>query len=65
MEELVPQLQTPAQREQALMLSYEIIAANQINQAEAAVYQKLLALLNLPPETVRRLEAAVQDTLPS
>ncbi|MGF1525038.1 MAG: urea ABC transporter ATP-binding protein UrtD [Leptolyngbyaceae cyanobacterium] len=61
LEELVPRLDTTAQREQALMLSYEIIAANQINQAEATVYQTLLTLLNLPPETVSRLEAAVRD----
>lgn len=61
LEELVPQLVSPAQREQALMLSYEVINANRINEAEAIVYQKLLTLLNLPPETVSRLEAAVRD----
>ena len=58
LEELVPQLQSPAQREQALMLSYEVIGANQINPAEASTYHKLLTLLELPPETVSRLEAA-------
>ncbi|MBT9314769.1 urea ABC transporter ATP-binding protein UrtD [Leptothoe spongobia] len=58
LEELVPQLQTPAQREQALMLSYEVIGANQINQAEASAYHKLVTLLDLPAETVSRLESA-------
>lgn len=58
LEELVPQLQTSAQREQALMLSYEVIGANQINTAEASAYDKLLTLLALPSETVSRLEAA-------
>ncbi|NEQ52217.1 MAG: urea ABC transporter ATP-binding protein UrtD [Leptolyngbya sp. SIO3F4] len=58
LEELVPQLKTPAQREQALVLSYEVIGANQINQAEASAYHKLLTLLDLPSETVSRLESA-------
>lgn len=65
LEELVPQLASQAQREQALMLSYEVIRANQINEAEAAAYRKLVALLDLPLDTVRRLEAAVEDDLQS
>ena len=63
LEELVPQLTTDAQREDALMLSYEVISSNTINQTEAVVYQKLLNLLNLPPETVQRLEAAALEEL--
>ncbi len=63
LEELVPQLQTASQREQALMLSYEIICVNQINQAEVTAYQKLLQLLNLPIDTVHRLEALALDDL--
>ncbi|MGB3309136.1 MAG: urea ABC transporter ATP-binding protein UrtD [Nodosilinea sp.] len=63
LEDLVPQLTTQAQREEALMLSYEVISSNQINQSEAVVYQKLLALLGLPPETVSRLEAAALEEL--
>ena len=59
LEELVPQLETDSQREQALILSYEVIAANDVNQAEAVVYQKLLQLLALPEDTVARLEASV------
>ena len=58
LEDLVPQLQSPAQRDQALMLSYEVIGANKINPAEASAYHKLLTLLALSPETVSRLEAA-------
>jgi len=60
----VPQLTSDAQREQALMLSYEVISSNQINETEAEVYQKLVSLLNLPPETVSRLEAAALENLP-
>jgi uncharacterized protein YdbL (DUF1318 family) len=44
-------------------LSYEIICVNQINQAEATAYQKLLQLLNLPTDTVQRLEALALDNL--
>jgi urea transport system ATP-binding protein len=62
-EDLVPQLTTEAQKEEALMLSYEVISSNQINSQEAAVYQKLLNLLALPPETVSRLEAAALQNL--
>lgn len=65
LEELVPRLTTDAQREQALMLSYEVISSNQINPIEAAAYQKLLALLDLPPDTVSRLEAAALEDLRS
>ena len=63
LDELVPKLTTPDQREQALMLSYEVISSNQINQSEAAVYQRLLDLLDLPPETVSRLEAVALEQL--
>jgi urea transport system ATP-binding protein len=63
LEDLVPQLTTEAQKEEALMLSYEVISSNQINSQEAAVYQKLLNLLALPPETVSRLEAAALQNL--
>lgn len=62
LEELVPQLTSDTQREQALMLSYEVICANQINKAEAVAYQKLITLLNLSPEIVNRLEAATLET---
>jgi urea transport system ATP-binding protein len=61
LEDLVPRLTSEAQREQALMLSYAVISSNQINDTEAAVYQKLVSLLNLPPATVSRLEAAALE----
>lgn len=57
--ELVPQLKTETQREQALMLSYEVVRVNEVNTAEASAYQNLVRLLDLAPETVSRLEAAV------
>ena len=63
LEDLVPQLPTEAQREEALMLSYEVISSNQINSEEAVVYQKLVDLLGLPAETVSRLEAAALQNL--
>lgn len=58
LDELVPQLTTDPQKEEALMLSYDVIAANEVNAAEASTYRQLLSLLDLPPETVSRLEAA-------
>ena len=61
--ELVPRLTSDAQREQALMLSYQVISSNQINESEAIVYQTLVSLLNLPPATVRRLEAVALEDL--
>ena len=63
LEELVPQLQTDSQREQALMLSYEVISVNRIQQTEAIAYQKLLQLLNLPTATVDRLQALALENL--
>jgi urea transport system ATP-binding protein len=45
------------------MLSYEVICVNRINQSEAIVYQKLLQLLDLPTETVGRLQALALDNL--
>jgi urea transport system ATP-binding protein len=63
LEDLVPQLSTEAQKEEALMLSYEVISSNQINAEETVVYQKLVDLLGLPAETVSRLEAAALQNL--
>lgn len=59
LEESVPLLSNPAEKELVLKLSYEIIRFNQINAAEAAAYQKLLSLLHLPPDTVQRIESEV------
>lgn len=63
LDELVPQLRTQQQRELALKLSYEVISSNTINETEAGVYQHLKALLNLPPETVARLESEALASL--
>lgn len=65
--DLVPQLETVAEREIVLKLSYEIISSSArtasedlINKEEAIAYVNLIKLLELPAETVKRLEAEVQ-----
>ena len=60
LEELVPLLQDPEQRETALKLSYEVICSNTINSTEAKVYQQLVELVALPPEVVQRVEQDVK-----
>lgn len=72
LEELAPKLQTPAEKEFALRLSYEVIRASArtpqedlINQDESRAYQKLIELLQLPPEVVTRIEAEAQGELQS
>ena len=57
LEDLVPQLTTPAEREQALKLSYSVIGVHNINAQEAQLYQRLQVLLGLLPDVVQRLEA--------
>jgi len=59
LEDLVPLLKTPEDRELALKLSYEVICTNQINAQEAREYQYLLQLLQLPPEVVNRAEQTI------
>lgn len=66
LEELTPKLQTPEEKELVLQLGYEVICSsartpeeNNINEEEAAAYQKLVDLLGLPSETVQRVEAEV------
>jgi len=60
LEELVPLLKDPEQRETALKLSYEVISSNTINATEAKVYQQLVELVALPPEVVQRVEQDVK-----
>ena len=62
-ENLVAELDIP-EREQVLKLSYEVIASSArtpdeatINEEEAAAYTRLVELLGLPEDVVRRLEA--------
>lgn len=68
LEALVSQLETEEDRELALKLSYMAIQANHsgeppINQAEKATYRRLVELLALPPETVRKIEWAADNDL--
>jgi hypothetical protein len=67
LEESVPQLQSQEEREFVLRLGYEVISSSarspeesKINPEEASAYQRLIELLDLPPETVKRLEAEAQ-----
>ncbi|MBF2034378.1 MAG: TerB family tellurite resistance protein [Leptolyngbyaceae cyanobacterium T60_A2020_046] len=64
LEETVPQLNTLEEREMVLRLGYEVISSSArtedealINNEEADAYSRLVALLNLPPDVVARVEA--------
>lgn len=66
LEELIPKLETNEQRELVLTLGYEVIACSSrtpeepnINEEEAAAYQKLVGMLNLPADRVKQIEAEV------
>lgn len=70
LEELVPKLSTPAEKEFVLRLGYEVISSSArtpdealINQDEQAIYQRLVDLLDLPAATVERIEQAAQAAL--
>lgn len=61
---LIPQLSTQAEKELVLKLGYQVISCSartpnepKVNVDEATAYQRLVELLNLPEETVQRLEA--------
>lgn len=63
LEELIPKLQSSAERELVLRLGYEVIQSSArtpeedlINQEEAEAYQKLVSLLGFAPETVERIQ---------
>jgi hypothetical protein len=63
LEELVPQLSSPAEKELVLKLGYQVISASartpeeaQINQEEAQAYRKLIGLLDLPDNRVAEIE---------
>ncbi len=69
LDRLIPKLETQEERELVLLLGYEVIASSsrtpdepKINPEEAAAYQKLVELLNLPPEVVKNIEAEVAAT---
>lgn len=62
--ELIPKLESSAEKELVLQLGYDVILSSsrtpteeKINEEEAAAYQRLVQLLNLPPEVVARVEA--------
>lgn len=64
LEELIHQLETQEEKELVLQLGYEVIASSSrtpdepnINPDEAAAYQKLVQLVNLPEDAVKRIEA--------
>jgi hypothetical protein len=68
LEELIPKLETQAERELVLILGYEVINSSsrtpdepKINPDEAAAYQQLLDLLNLPSDVVQRLEVEMDN----
>jgi len=63
LEESVPHLQSQAERDFVLRLGYEVINSSArtpeedlINPDEADAYNRLVALLDLPPERVEALE---------
>jgi len=64
LEELVPKLASQAERELVLQLGCEVISSSSrtpeepdVNAEEAAAYQRLVQLLDLPPDAVKRLKA--------
>jgi hypothetical protein len=66
LEELTPKLQTVEEKELVLRLGYEVICSSartpeeeSINEEEAVAYQKLVSLLDLPAETVQKIQAEV------
>ncbi|MGL5059411.1 MAG: TerB family tellurite resistance protein [Microcoleus sp.] len=69
LDELISQLESQAERELVLQLGYEVIASSsrtpeepKINAEEAAAYQKLVQLLDLPEDTVKRIESEASAT---
>lgn len=64
LKELIPRLQTGAERELVLRLAYEVIHASArtpdeelVNADEAAAYRELVELLGFAPETIERIQA--------
>lgn len=69
LDELIDQLETQDEKELVLQLGYEVISSSsrtpdepKINTEEAAAYQKLVQLLNLPDDSVKRIEAEASVT---
>jgi len=62
LEELIPKLQSEEEKKLVLLLGYEVICSSartpdedNINDDEAAAYQKLVELIGLSPETVQQV----------
>ncbi|MGK7891813.1 MAG: TerB family tellurite resistance protein [Leptolyngbyaceae cyanobacterium] len=71
LDELVPKLQTQAEKELVLRLGYEVIRASArspeeevVNDDETQAYGHLKRLLALPPETVSQIEQEVEADRP-
>ncbi len=68
LEELIPLLPSQEERELVLRLGYEVIASSArtpdepaINAEEAEAYKRLVGLLSLPEDAVKRIEAECQQ----
>jgi uncharacterized membrane protein YebE (DUF533 family) len=68
LEELIPLLPSQEERELVLRLGYEVIASSTrtpdepaINAEEAEAYKRLVGLLALPEDAVKRIEAECQQ----
>ncbi|MGF1457672.1 MAG: TerB family tellurite resistance protein [Leptolyngbyaceae cyanobacterium] len=72
LEESVPHLQSQAEQEFVLRVGYEVISSSSrtpeeapINAEEASAYNRLVTLLNLPPERVQQLEEEAKSADPA
>ena len=70
LEELTPKLTTQVEKELVLRLGYEVISSSArtpdedlINPEEAATYQRLVELLDLPDDVLRRVETEAKAEL--
>ena len=70
LEEIIPKLETQEERELVLQLGYEVICSSartpsepEVNEEEAAAYERLKKLLNLPSDVAERVESEAEATL--
>lgn len=68
LDEIIPKLADQQERELVLQLGYEVIASSartptepNINAEEAEAYRRLVQLLNLPPDAVKRIEGEIDS----
>ncbi|MBD2187716.1 tellurite resistance TerB family protein [Pseudanabaena mucicola] len=66
LEEVIPNIESFEDRKMTLRLGYQVIQASRrdaneplINLEEAAAYQRLVRILDLPPEVVQEIESAI------